>query len=143
VSLNVNWLDFTHAITFGHAVRDLCTKYPRLWPQGLLQIACFVGRNAGFVDKALDEAPWRVADATRFLDGALAGLLDHDQFEYIVSIHHVKLLSAAKAEIAAAPDADWAPTLLAALNRFLNEPLRRKHPLRVAHQAMGFVAAEG
>jgi len=143
VSHNVNWLDFTHAITFGHAVRELCTKHPRLWPQGLLQIACFVGRNAGFVDKAVDAAPWRVADPKRFLDGALAGLLDHDQFEYIVAIHHVKLLSAAKAEIAAAPDADWAPVLLAALNRFLNEPLRRKHPLRVAHQAMGFVSAEG
>ncbi|GAB4365214.1 MAG: hypothetical protein Kow00114_22290 [Kiloniellaceae bacterium] len=143
VSHNVTWLDFTHAITFGHAVRDLCTKYPRLWPQGLLQIACFIGRNAGFVDKGVEAAAWRVADAERFLDGALAGLLDHDQVEYIVSIHHVKLLSAAKAEIAAAPDAPWVATLLAALNRFLNEPLRRKHPLRVAHQAMGFVAAEG
>ncbi len=143
VSHNVNWLDFTHAITFGHAVRDLCTKVPRLWPQGLLQIACFVGRNAGFVDKTVEAAAWRVADAERFVDSALAGLLDHDQTEYIVSIHHVKLLSAAKAEIAAAPEAPWVPTLLAALNRFLNEPLRRKHPLRVAHQAMGFVAAEG
>jgi hypothetical protein len=35
------------------------------------------------------------------------------------------------------------PTLLAAVNRFLHEPLRRKHPLRSARQAMDFVAAEG
>lgn len=148
VSHNVNWLDFTHAITFGHAVRDVCTRYPRLWPQGLLQIACFVGRNAGFVDKGVDAARWQVDDGGAFLDTGLAGLLDHDQQEYIVSIHVVKLLSAAKAEIAAASAGPgqapaWVPVLLAALNRFLNEPLRRKHPLRVAHQAMGFVAAEG
>ena len=143
VSNNVNWLDFSHAITFGHAVRDLCTKYPRLWPQGLLQIGCFVGRNAGFVDRTVDGARWQVGDGGAFLDDALAGLIDHAQFEYIVSIHAVKLLSAVKAELAAAPDAPWRPTLLAAANRFLNEPLRRKHPLRVAHQAMGFVAAEG
>src|SRR3546814_3305282 len=55
VSHNVGWLDFTHALTFGNAVRVLCGRYPRLWPQGLLQIACFVGRNAGFTDKAVDE----------------------------------------------------------------------------------------
>src|SRR3546814_6253306 len=45
VSHNVGWLDFTHALTFGNAVRVLCGRYPRLWPQGLLQIACFVGRT--------------------------------------------------------------------------------------------------
>jgi len=143
VSHNVNWLDFTHAITFGNAVRVLCGRYPRLWPQGLLQIACFVGRNAGFVDKAVDAKPWQVTDARGFLDGALKGLLDHDEQEYIVSIHLVKLLSAVKAEVTAAPDAPWVPTLLAAVNRFLHEPLRRKHPLRSARQAMDFVAAEG
>ncbi|MGF1595135.1 MAG: Rieske (2Fe-2S) protein [Kiloniellaceae bacterium] len=143
VSHNVNWLDFTHAITFGHAVRVLCGRYPRLWPKGLLQIACFVGRNAGFVDRRVETTPWQVADGRAFLDAALKGLLDHGQQEYIVSIHLVKLLSAVQAEVAAAPDAPWVPTLLAAVNRFLNEPLRRKHPLRVARQAMDFVAAEG
>src|SRR3546814_9435135 len=59
VSPNVGWLDFTHALTFGHAGRVLCGRYPRLWPQGLLQIACFVGRTAGFPDKAVDEKPGR------------------------------------------------------------------------------------
>src|SRR3546814_713292 len=107
VSHNVNWLDFSHAITFGNAVRVLCGRYPRLWPQGLLQLGCFVGRNAGFVDKALDGKPWQVADATAFLDGALKGLLGHGEQDYIVSIHHVKLLAAARAEIIAAPQAPW------------------------------------
>ena len=143
VSHNVNWLDFSHAITFANAVRRLCGRYPRLWPQGLLQIACFLGRNAGFVDKTLDTAPWQVADGRAFLDTALKGLFDHGQFEYIVSIHQVKLLSAVKAEIAAAPQAPWVPDLLAAANRFLQAPFKRKHALRTAHQAIGFVAAEG
>lgn len=143
VSHNVNWLDFTHAITFGNAVRILCGRYPGLWPRGLLQIACFVGRNAGFVDESVEEKRWQVKDGPAFLDAALKGLLDHDQQEYIVSIHLVKLLTAVKAEVTAAPDAPWVPVLLAAVNRFLHERLRRKHPLRAARQAMDFVAAEG
>ncbi len=143
VSHNVNWLDFTHAITFANAVRTLCGRHPQLWPQGLLQIACFVGRNAGFVDKTLDESPWQVEDPQAFLDNGLKGLLDHGRFEYIVSIHLVKLLTAVKAEVTAAPDAPWVPVMLAAVNRFLNEPLKRKHTLRTARQALGFVAAEG
>jgi len=143
VSHNVSWLDFSHAITFGNAVRLLCGRYPRLWPQGLLQIACFVGRNAGFVDKAVDEAPWQVADSRAFVERTLKGALDHGEFEYIVSIHHVKLLSAVQSEITAAPEAPWVPVMLAAVNRFLNSPLKRKHSLRTARQALGFVAAEG
>jgi len=51
-------------------VRTLCERYPRLWPQGLLQIGCFVGRNAGFVDRDIDETPWRVDDPEAFLDMA-------------------------------------------------------------------------
>lgn len=143
VSRNVNWLDFTHAITFAHAVRTLCKRHPQLWPQGLLQIACFIGRNAGFVDQSIDEGHWQVEEPKAFIDSALKGMLDHGQQEYIVSIHYVKLLTAVKAEIAAAAEAPWVPTLLAALNRFMHEDFKRKHSLRTAHQALGFVAAEG
>src|SRR3546814_16538625 len=82
-------------------------------------------------------------DGHAVLDGSLKGLLEHSQQEYIVSIHLVKLLSAVKTEITASPDAPWVPTVLAAVNRFLHEPLRRKHPLRTVRQAMDFVAAEG
>src|SRR6185437_6200831 len=45
VADNVGWLDFTHALTFGHALREQCAHQPQLWPQGLLQLALFVGRN--------------------------------------------------------------------------------------------------
>ena len=124
-------------------MRQLCGRYPQFWPQGLLQLACFVGRNAGFVDRSLEVAPWQVDDARAFIDRALKGTLDHGEPEYIVSIHHVKLLSAVKSEITAAPDAPWGPVMLAAVNRFLNNPFRRKHSLRTARQALGFVAAEG
>ena len=49
VADNVGWLDFTHALTFGHALRQQCARQPRLWPQGLLQLALFVGRNSGYL----------------------------------------------------------------------------------------------
>jgi nitrite reductase/ring-hydroxylating ferredoxin subunit len=50
VADNVGWLDFTHALTFGHALRQQCERQPHLWPQGLLQLAMFVGRNNGYLD---------------------------------------------------------------------------------------------
>ena len=55
VSQNVTWLGFTHALTFGNAVRKICERYPDLWPQGLLQLGCFLGRNSAFTDPDLDE----------------------------------------------------------------------------------------
>ena len=143
VSQNVGWLDFTHAITFANAVRVLCDRHPHLWSCGLLQMACFVGRNTGFVDRKLDTDMWRVPDAEAFFAEAFASLLDHGQAEYIVSAHLVKLLSAAHAEVAAAPAAPWGPDLLAATNRFLHSPLKRKHATRTARQALDFVALEG
>ncbi|MDJ0944323.1 MAG: Rieske 2Fe-2S domain-containing protein [Kiloniellales bacterium] len=142
ISQNVGWLDFTHAITFGNAVRVLCSRYPELWPQGLLQMACFLGRNTGFVDPELEVEAWAVSDRTAFFDAAFARLLDHGAPEYIVSCHLVKLLTAVREEVAAAPDAAWAPTLLAATRRFLDSPLKRKHSLRTAYQAAAFTAIE-
>lgn len=53
IARNVGWLDFTHGITFANAVRQLCTRYPVLWPQGLLQMACFLGRNSPLHGKNL------------------------------------------------------------------------------------------
>lgn len=143
LSSNVGWLDFTHTLTFANAVHTLCRRYPELWPQGLLQIGCFLGRNAGYLDPNLNTSQWQVDDEAAFMSQGFASLLDHAQAEYIVSCHLVKILTALKAELAAAPDAAWTPTLLAAVNRFLNSPLKRKHSLRTAQQAMTFVALEG
>jgi hypothetical protein len=47
------WLDFSHGLTFADAVYSLCKRYPELWPAGLLQMACFAGRNVGHADPAV------------------------------------------------------------------------------------------
>lgn len=142
ISNNVSWLDFTHGITFANAVRHLCGRYPELWPQGLLQMACFAGRNSRFIDRALETESWRVADPVTFVGQIRENLLDHGQFEYIVSCHQVKLTLAVEDELAAAPGDEIATALSSGLNRFLNSPLKRRHSLRTARQAMAFVAIE-
>ena len=143
VSNNVNWLDFTHTFTFGNAVRKTCEMYPDLWPQGLLQIFCFLGRNSGFVDATLSHDQWTVSDVGAFVCEQKKTLIDHGQFEYIVSCHILKLLSAFEEETLEHPNAPWLPTAAASINRFLNEPLKRKHVLRTAKQAISFVEREG
>jgi len=143
VSRNIGWLDFTHGITFANAVRAQCGRTPALWPQGLAQMACFAGRNAGFLDPEVDAAEWRVAEPLALVDAALDRLFDHGEIEHIVACHYLKTLTAAREEMRAAPQARWAPTLAAALNRLLHSPLKRRHALRTAHQALSFVAQEG
>ncbi|WNJ98336.1 Rieske (2Fe-2S) protein [Thalassospiraceae bacterium LMO-JJ14] len=139
---NVGWLDFTHALTFANAVRIICSDFPDLWPQGLLQIGCFLGRNAKYTDKTQDTSQWRVDDPLTFARSARDGVIDHGQFEYIVAAHMLKLSHAIVDEIEAQPDAPWTATAAAALNRFLNSPLKRKHALRTARQAMFIVERE-
>ena len=143
VSQNIGWLDFTHGVTFANAVRHLCSRVPDLWPNGLLQMACFAGRNKSYVDPGIDETAWLPADPAAFVAQARRQLFDHGQFEYIVSAHLVKTACAVHDEIQAAPASPAAPLLAAALNRFLNSPLKRKHTLRTARQSLDFVAAEG
>ena len=147
VSRNIGWLDFTHAITFANAVRKLCRKYPDLWPRGLLQMACFAGRNAGFVaagaDAGVGQETWHVGDRDEFFDRQFAALLDHGEFRHIVACHRLKVLAAAREEISQRPDAPWAEVLLAAVNRYLNSPIKNKHLRRTARQSLAFVAAEG
>ncbi|MCH9013551.1 MAG: Rieske 2Fe-2S domain-containing protein [Proteobacteria bacterium] len=137
---NVGWLDFTHAITFANAVRNLCERHPRLWPQGLLQMACFLGRNAPYVDRDLDVESWRVGDAEGFLEATAETLLDHGQSEYILSAHLLKTFTAVREEVLAAPGTR--ADLLAGLNRLMNTPIKRKFTLRVARQSLEFVARE-
>ncbi len=142
ISQNVGWLSFTHHITFANAVRVACGRYPELWPQGLLQMACFVGRNAAYVDRDLDTSQWRVGEPAAFLESRLRSLFDHGQPEHIVASHLMKILAATEAEVAAAPQAAFVPVLLAAVNRFLASPLKRRHGLRSARQALDFVEIE-
>jgi hypothetical protein len=142
VADNIGWLDFTHAITFGNAVRLQCRKFPELWPQGLLQMACFVGRNSGYVDKAVMLDDWRVQDRGTFEQECVARLMDHREPDYIHSAHLVKTFLAAREEIAADVPEATADVVMAAVRRYFASPLKRKHAKRTAHQALDFVALE-
>lgn len=140
---NVGWLYFTHAITFANAVRTICERHPDLWPAGLLQMSCFVGRAARYVDSDDHESRWNVADVDSFMSGTLDHLFNLDYGEHIVACHYVKTAVAVYREIEAHPDAPWVGILAAALNRLVNSPLRRRSPLRTARQMLRFVGSEG
>lgn len=143
ISHNVGWLNFTHSITFANAVRELCTRYPQLWPKALLQMACFLGRNTPVVDASIDARAFTVEDPETFIAEAKESLFDHSQFEHIVSGHLIKLTVATERELAANPDGPQATLLTAALNRFLQSSVKRRHVLRTANQALNFVELEG
>jgi hypothetical protein len=53
------------------------------------------------------------------------------------------VLFALEDELAQAPEAPWAGVMCAAVNRYLNTPMKRHHGLRLARQARAFVAKEG
>jgi hypothetical protein len=132
-----------HALTFANAGRVQAERHPEIWLDVLLQLACFTGRNAKYTDGDQDISEWEVDDPLAFLQTACRQVMDHGQFEYIVSVHLVKLVVAAREELLTRPDAPWARVMAAAVNRFLNSPLKRKHTTRTARQALSFVAAEG
>ena len=141
VSGNVGWLDFSHGLTFANAVNKQCSQFPELWSRGLLQMACFVGRNSAFTKQSSDNDSWRVADLEQALEGFIEGLFSHGQREAIVSVHLLKTTLAVREEIRELDTSD-AHILVAALNRFLNSPLKLRLPRRTAHQSLQFVAKE-
>lgn len=143
VSQNAGWLDVTHGLTFANAVRWAAAQDPALLAPGLLQLACFVGRNNALWDRGLDPAPWRMADRAAYFAASGRALLNHAETEFIVSAHCAKLWMAIERECeAVADDEALAGDLAAALRRFLESPHRRKHPLRTARQALSLVATE-
>jgi len=143
IQQNVDWLDFTHAATHLNASRKICETRPELWPNALLQTGCFLGRNATFVDWDQDTSRWEVDDADGFFADTFDQLLDHGEPVYIYPVHTLKLTTALQEEIARRPNAPWVPVALAALNRYLHEPAKKKHMRRVATQALKFVEAQG
>ncbi len=140
---NVGWLDFTHGLTFANAVRVLCDRYPEHWPQALLQMACFSGRNVPYINAEQDLSEWHVDDVDQFLETHFERLIDHGVPEPIISCHLMKVLCAVKEDVDDLPDGPAKEMLLASTNRFLNSPVKRKHGLRTAQQALNFVALEG
>ena len=139
---NVGWLDFTHSLTFANAVRRQCQRYPDLWKAGLLQMACFSGRNHLYTDYEQDLHQWYVDDVPRFFKESKNLLYDHGQQEFIVSVHLLKTTLAVEEEAANASD-ETRRLLVAALNRFLHSPLQRKHLTRTVRQAMNLIALDG
>jgi len=139
IAKNVGWLDFTHGLTFANAGRKLAERDVSLWPAVLLQMGCFLGRNAGFTDWAQDVSQWQSDDPTASVAACLDRAIDHGQGEYIVSVHLIKLSYAIREEAIDRPDALGHDSAAAALNRFMNSPLRRRHTIRTARQALEFV----
>jgi len=143
---NVGWLDFTHALTFGHALRQQCARQPRLWPQGLLQLALFVGRNSKYLDPNMAAQAkireWAVSDETAFHERAIAAIVDHGVGLPIFPAHWLKTWSAVRDEVAAGLPAGARSAMLAAVNRLLAVRFKQRHALRTAHQALGFVGRE-
>jgi hypothetical protein len=140
VADNVGWLDFTHNITFANAARVTCMRLPALWPQALLQMALFVGRNTPYLGAEDDR--WHVDDLASFDTKCRALVLNHGVGLYIHSAHLLKTWLAARDELAAGPPADVAAALAASVNRYLNARVRQKRTLRTARQALEFVTLE-
>ncbi len=143
VQQNIDWLDFSHAITHLNAARKVCAGQPKLWSNTLLQAGCFIGRNAKFVDWDQDVAKWQVDAGDALLDNMLASMLDHGEPVYIFPAHVLKLATALKEELRLNPGAPWRSNALAAFNRFLKQPVKRKHMRRAVSQAVKFVEIEG
>lgn len=143
VQQNVDWLDFTHAITHLNAARKTCSDQPQLWANTFLQTGCFLGRNAKFIDWEQDTSEWSVEDGDELIDEVLSGMLDHGEPLYIFPAHTLKLATALREELQLNPDAPWKPVAVAALNRFVNEPIKKKHVRRAVTQAAKFVELEG
>jgi nitrite reductase/ring-hydroxylating ferredoxin subunit len=137
---NVGWLDFTHALTFAEAAWVVTRRRADLWPAVLLQLACFVGRNAGYVAADLDTERYHVADADRFVADSIGELFDHGRDRFIISVHLTKTLLASTNLIRTIRD--LTPTLTAALNRFLHAHVKGRHVLRTARQMRELVEQE-
>jgi nitrite reductase/ring-hydroxylating ferredoxin subunit len=146
VTDNVGWLDFTHALTFGHAVREQCARQPGFWSRGLLQLALFVGRNSGYLrnDVSSDAKirEWEVSDEPAFHARAIATIVDHGLGLPILAAHWLKTWTAVRDEGEAGLPSSTHAAALAAVNRLLGVRFKERHPLRTAHQALGFVARE-
>jgi nitrite reductase/ring-hydroxylating ferredoxin subunit len=136
---DVGWLDVTHGLTFANAVRVQCERFSAFWPQGLLQMALFAGRNARYTAEEPSAAP---VNADAFDKEALDRVLDHGIGLYIHSAHKLKTWLAARDEIAAGAPPDIAAALRAGVGRYLHANVKQKHTLRAARLALAFVARE-
>lgn len=137
---NVGWLDFTHALTFADAAQAAVRVAPGLWPNVLLQLACFIGRNCGYADPDFDTRPFEVRDTETFFEQAREMLFDHGRDRFIVSVHLLKTLLAGRALARAMPGN--MPVITAALDRLVHARMKGRHVLRTARQMLDLVEQE-
>lgn len=139
VSKNVGWLHITHGLTFSNAVRQQCTKFPELWPAGLLQMACFSGRNQVFVAATPEPPPVPEQDPEQFFARWQETISDHGYNEPIYACHLLKTFCAVREEHAAHSSRALQRSLRAGLERFLSSPIKQKHARRTAFQNLRLV----
>ena len=95
VADNVGWLDFSHALTFGHALRLQCARQPELWPQGAAADGAvrrpqhrLARRRRRGAAPALER--WAVPIPPPSTPGASRRILDHGLAQYIYPVHLLK-----------------------------------------------------
>jgi nitrite reductase/ring-hydroxylating ferredoxin subunit len=141
IAKNIGWLDFTHAITFAEAVHYHVQTAPDLERSGVLQMACFVGRNAAYLgENEFDR--YRVDNHHSFLAACKNALFNMDEGEYIYSVHRLKMIMAVE-NLLMNVTPETADILVAALNKYLSSKLRMRHPARALYQARQTVLREG
>ena len=141
LSQHVGWLDFTHALTFAHAVKMQCEKFPHMWKAALVQLACFSGRNHPFIDLKQDVSPWWVKDEKKFFNKVEVKLLDHGLESSILVAHYLKTYCAVKALLPHVSQ-ETRKYLLAGLNRFLNSRYKHKHTRRKIKKALELIGKD-
>ena len=141
VAHNVGWLDFSHALTFSNAVNVMCERYPKLWPMGILQMACFYGRNTYYTDSTINEDTFLVEDHNKFKQNTLNKILDHGIRSPIFSAHYLKT-SFAIFEEGDKLNHTEREILYRSLKRFLDSPLKSKHTRRVARQTAQLISKD-
>ena len=141
IAHNVGWLDFTHGLTFSNAVHVMCKRYPSLWPRGILQMACFYGRNIYYTDSTIDENLFQVEDHNKFKKHTLNKILDHGTRSPIFSAHYLKT-SFAIFEEGDKLNQTEREILYRPLKRFLEFPLKTKHTRRVARQTIQLISKD-
>ena len=141
LSQHVGWLDFTHALTFAHAVKLQCEKFPQMWKRALLQLACFNGRNHSFLDLEQDVSQWWVKDEKQFFHHVEQKLLDHGLESSVLVAHYLKTYCAVKEMLPDLSD-ETKKYILAGLNRFLNSRYKHKHSRRKIKKALELIGKD-
>jgi len=137
---NIGWLDFTHSLTFAEAGARVAAESPDLWPAVLLQLACFIGRNARYASSQCNAAFLNEGEAELFFSEPAHLLIDHGRERFIVSVHLTKTFYAGR-RLVEHGLAD--KTLLAsAIRRYIMAPAKGRHVLRNARQMFELVSTE-